>query len=477
MASIAAIAGLNLERHDARITSMDAVPALGEVPAYTLVRGIIEAEIGFELRCPAVDWNCKLLFGGEGGFAGTMRGPGSPSGVGLRRGNVEVYSDTRRRGEARAGFEAVYDGRWAWRRPERVANWAHRSTHVVLPVARAIAETVCGVPARRCYFMGCSGGGRQAAMVAKRYPRDFDGIVFDCPWLNVTGQVLLWIHVVRALAAHPILPARLQRIRDAMLNAFGDEAAGFVRDPLSPARDAEWLAWLRDGDCGLSADKVEVVKAIYNGAPSIGLPGYLPGAEDKLWPQALVGSIDGGPGERLVLLPENFLKYFAVGPEADLATFDPQRDWALIRRFADELDVKPDLAAFAEAGGKMVMIHGFNDVRISPLFTIAFHNGVVAAFGGSEDRVEDFFRLFLVMGAGHCGGGPGPNEYDGLSAIEHWVEEGRPPRELMSVARRPDGSVTATSHTPYFRWSRQKYDHRRSPDARRGEATGATNAI
>lgn len=477
MASVAAIAELKLERHDARVTSIVAVPAMGEIPAYTRVRGVVEAEIGFEVRCPAVDWNRKLLFGGEGGFAGTMGGPGSPSGIGLRRGYVEAYSDTGHRGEARGGFEAVYDGSWAWGRPERVANWAHRSTHVVLPVARAIAEAVCGAPLRRCYFMGCSGGGRQAAMVAQRYPRDFDGIVSDCPWLNVTGQVLLWIYIVRALAAHPIPPELLGRLRDAVLRAFGDEAVGFIRDPLFTARDGQWFAWLRDGDSGLSADEIETLKAIYNGAPAIGLPGYLPGGEDTLWSEALVDSVNGGPGGRLVLLPENFLKYFAVGPDADIATFDPERDGASIRRFADELDVKPDLAAFAEAGGKMVMIHGFNDVRISPLFTIDFRNDVVAAFGGSEDRVEDFFRLFLIAGAGHCGGGPGPNEYDGLSAIEHWVEEGRPPLELMSVARRPDGSVTATSHTPHFRWIRQRHDHRRVPHARGKSPKKAGNAL
>ncbi len=476
MASVAAIAGLNLDRHDARVTSTAAVPAVGETPAYTRVRGVVEAEIGFEVRCPASDWNRKLLFGGEGGFAGTMGGPGSPSGLGLRRGYVEAYSDTGHRGEARGGFEAVYDGSWAWGHPERVANWAHRSTHVVLPVARAIAEAVCGAPVRRSYFMGCSGGGRQAAMVAQRYPRDFDGIVSDCPWLNVTGQVLLWIHVARSLAAHPVPPARLGSLRDAMLRASGDEAAGFIRDPLSVAREGQWSGWLAGEDSGLSADEIEAVKAIYDGAPENGLPGYLPGGEDILWPQALVGSVDGGPGERLVLLPENFLKYFAVGPDADIGAFDPKRDAASVRRFADELDVKSDLNAFAEAGGKMVMIHGFNDVRISPRFTLDFRDGVVAAFGGNEDRVEDFFRLFLVAGAGHCGGGPGPNEYDGLSAIEQWVEEGRPPRELMSVARRPDGSVTATSHTPHFRWAGPRHARRGFAPARGESPKGTGNA-
>jgi len=35
---------------------------------------------------------------------------------------------------------------------------------------------------------------------------------------------------------------------------------------------------------------------------------------------------------------------------------------------------------------------------------------------------ESFYRLFMVPGMGHCGGGPGANSFDMIGALEQWVE-------------------------------------------------------
>jgi len=40
--------------------------------------------------------------------------------------------------------------------------------------------------------------------------------------------------------------------------------------------------------------------------------------------------------------------------------------------------------------------------------------------------------LFLVPGMYHCGGGPGPNVFDDLSALETWVERGVAPEEMVA---------------------------------------------
>jgi len=34
---------------------------------------------------------------------------------------------------------------------------------------------------------------------------------------------------------------------------------------------------------------------------------------------------------------------------------------------------------------------------------------------------------------GHCGGGPGPNTFDALTALETWVEKGVAPDKLMAT--------------------------------------------
>jgi hypothetical protein len=44
---------------------------------------------------------------------------------------------------------------------------------------------------------------------------------------------------------------------------------------------------------------------------------------------------------------------------------------------------------------------------------------------GSRRQTADFFRLFLVPGVHHGGGGPGFTEFDSLTALENWVEKGQ----------------------------------------------------
>jgi feruloyl esterase len=71
---------------------------------------------------------------------------------------------------------------------------------------------------------------------------------------------------------------------------------------------------------------------------------------------------------------------------------------------------------------------------------------------GRTDRsrpIEDFHRLFMVPGMGHCGGGAGPNNFgqgnsvgtdperDIVAALERWVEKGIPPETLIGTGRVP----------------------------------------
>ena len=44
----------------------------------------------------------------------------------------------------------------------------------------------------------------------------------------------------------------------------------------------------------------------------------------------------------------------------------------------------------------------------------------------------------MVPGMGHCRGGPGPDRFDALTALERWVEDGVAPERI--VASSVDGS-------------------------------------
>ena len=79
----------------------------------------------------------------------------------------------------------------------------------------------------------------------------------------------------------------------------------------------------------------------------------------------------------------------------------------LFGRALDAFD--PDLTAFRESGGKLLLYHGWNDPSISPLNTVDYYGQVDAASGGDA---EEFARLFMVPGMLHCRGGPGPSQFD-----------------------------------------------------------------
>ncbi len=76
---------------------------------------------------------------------------------------------------------------------------------------------------------------------------------------------------------------------------------------------------------------------------------------------------------------------------------------------------------------------------------------------GGDARTQDFYRLFMVPGMGHCGGGPGPNQFGGsgadapivdadhdlLSALENWVEKGKAPEHVIA-SKLDKGKVVRT---------------------------------
>ena len=81
-------------------------------------------------------------------------------------------------------------------------------------------------------------------------------------------------------------------------------------------------------------------------------------------------------------------------------------------------------------GGKLLLWHGFYDAGPSPLATVEYYEDVVAE---ADAPADDAVRLFLAPGVGHCRGGPGPDQFDLLTALEVWVEEGRPPSEILAT--------------------------------------------
>jgi feruloyl esterase len=56
-------------------------------------------------------------------------------------------------------------------------------------------------------------------------------------------------------------------------------------------------------------------------------------------------------------------------------------------------------------------------------------------------------RLFLAPGMHHCGGGPGPNSFDTLTALENWVEHGQGPDTIVATKFNGDDPTNGVART------------------------------
>jgi feruloyl esterase len=65
--------------------------------------------------------------------------------------------------------------------PEKMKDYGYRSIHEMTVKAKAIIAAFYGIDPKHSYFVGCSLGGQEAMMEARRFPEDYDGIVAGAP--------------------------------------------------------------------------------------------------------------------------------------------------------------------------------------------------------------------------------------------------------------------------------------------------------
>jgi feruloyl esterase len=150
-------------------------------------------------------------------------------------------------------------------------------------------------------------------------------------------------------------------------------------------------------------------------------------------------------------------RYFLFNdPNWDVRTLDYDRDLAYAEERLTYLPaVDRDLSAFKKRGSKLLMYGGWMDPVVPPQDTASYYEAVAKTMGGYE-AIKPFFRLFMAPGMGHCGGGPGPNQFDALAALEQWVEKGVAPATLLA-SRATNGKVDRTRPLcPYPQVARYK---------------------
>ena len=410
------------------------LPAFCRIEA--TARPTSDSDIRFEVWIPPADaWNGKFEGVGNGGYQGSISY--AAMAIALRRGYATASTDTGHTGD---------DMKFGESHPEKLIDYGHRAVHVMTDSAKLIIRNAAGRFAERSYFVGCSAGGQQALSEAQRYPEDYDGIVAGDPANNrirqTFGFLSSWI-ATHAPDGKPLIPqsklALLTKSAVEACDAIDGLKDGIIDDPRRCHFDpAKLLCKSASDDAAcLTAAQVDAAKKMYDGTknPRTGeliFTGWPRGSEGfgesagQSWRQYVVD-----PPEPMRV---GFFKYWLFhDPNWDYRTIDWDRDLAYAeQKLPFMAAVEKDLTPFKKHSGKLVMYTGWSDPVVPPQDTVAYYEGVVKAMGGLQPT-RDFYRFFVAPGMGHCGGGPGPNQFDAIGALEQWVEKGSAPDKLVAT--------------------------------------------
>ena len=128
----------------------------------------------------------------------------------------------------------------------------------------------------------------------------------------------------------------------------------------------------------------------------------------------------------------NAFKYFAFqDPSFDFLKLDlgAQFDRAKAKMSPIIDSASPDLTAFKRRGGKVIHWHGWNDPAIPARSSIVYYEDVRRTMGDPSG----FYRLYMVPGVLHCGGGAAPGNVDWLSILDKWVVEKAAPAAVTAT--------------------------------------------
>jgi feruloyl esterase len=419
----------------------DAANAFKDLPAFCRVAATIkptsDSEIKIEIWLPMSGWNGKLEANGNGGWTGSIA-PATLA-AGLQRGYATAMSDLGHDGGS-ASFALGH--------PEKLIDFGYRATHETTLKSKSIIAAFYGEAPKLSYFNGCSAGGRQALKEAQKYPEDFNAIVAGSPGTNWTGRSFqaAWI----AQANHKDEASTIPSAKFAAIHAAALEQCdsadgakdGIIDDPTKCKFDPKEIQCKdADGPACLTAPQVETARRIYSDVLN-------PRTRAEIFPGHERGSELGWntmAGPQPMGLGLDLFKFIVFkDPNWDYKTLNFDGDVELTAKadggVMNALD--PNLKPFLSRGGKIIQYHGWADPQISPRTSVEYYTRVLDSLGGAKN-VTDSYRLYMVPGMAHCGGGEGTSNFDMLTALEQWVEAKKAPDQIPA-SRVRDGKVDRT---------------------------------
>jgi tannase len=368
-------------------------------------------------------------------------------------------------------------------------------------LGKYVTKTFYGLPTQskiHTYFEGCSDGGREGMSQVQRYGEEYDGAIIGAPAFRYAQQQVNHVfssQVEKTLDYYPP-PCELAKIVNATINAcdpLDGRADGVIsrtdmcmlnfnlssiigEEYYCAAQTSTSLGFGFSGKTKhyaggsttsyqpaqngtVSAEGVAVAQAIYDGLHSTkGERAYLSwqiGSKlvdaETTWNNSTEKwelSIPSTGGEYVTKFAE--LVDLDNLPDLDGVTYDTLVDWINtgMFRYLDSLQTTlPDLTRFHSSGGKLLHFHGESDPSVPAASSVHYWQSVRSIMYPDDDvaspnpqqSLEDWYQLYLVPGAAHCGSNPlqpgGPYPQNNMDVMINWVENGvRPSRLNATVA-------------------------------------------
>jgi len=385
-----------------------------------------DSDIKAEVWLPAKGWNQKFQAVGNGDAAGVISYDAMVEAI--RRGYATASTDTGHVGNTMA---------FALGHPDKYIDFGYRAVHEMTVTSKTIVGAFYGTGAVQSYWNGCSQGGRQGITEAIRYPADFDAIIAGAPaiaHMELHAARLALNRFVHRSSDSYIPPEKYAAIHRAALNAcdaLDGVHDGLIAKPSTCRFDPAVLECRRGDDRScLTAAQVETARGMYAPitdpltgqvvSPAILQPGSELGWGRLAGPEPLPNAVE--PFKYVVFKNEQW----------DWRAFRLSLDLPRALRVDDGIinRVDPNLQSFFDAGGKLLMYHGWSDPQVPPLATIGYFNAVLKAT--SESKRGTAIELYMQPGVNHCWGGDGPDIFDGIGALDQWVRSGRAPARITA---------------------------------------------
>jgi feruloyl esterase len=464
------------------VTTATPVAATSTAPALCDVRGTVvthgegvpDGLATFAMQLPET-WRQRFFSMGVGGNAGRLmpavNAVDQASAPG--KGYVTIVTDT---GHTGNGTDANWligpDGK---RDTIKVTDFFFRAEHNVTVAGKLLAQAYYSAPVQHSYFDGCSTGGRMAMMEAERYPTDYDGIIAGDPNMDYHAGLLRFVVQKAALSSpRAYLPQSLLVAIDkkvtARCDAIDGATDGLVQNPAAcPIRAEDLICHGGDSTDCLTPEQAAVLHAYtsplhdrhghllftswaltnLSGPRGIGYWTTGDTVPDLTHGESPWGGDPTTPPRGWVFARQSLTYWLGLGADQKMSALDvdPSNNTvgdSLVatadRAFGPGETKNPaKLLPFIHRGGKMIIYHGASDPAIPPSRSILFYHELAAALHGA-DKAASSVRLFLVPGMQHCSGGIGPDQFDTLSAIEAWTEQGKPPDSIVASTK-PDAAT------------------------------------